>query len=170
MGAMLPETAHQGVDRMKLPGPDHPITIAPARTRWRARFGDHVIADSADALVLTEADYSPVLYFPRGDISMAFLTKTERSTYCPFKGYASYFTVMMDGQFGDNAVWSYEEPYPTMAQIRGRLAFYTNKIEVYEVDEAQVSPSARRTNVDDIVQHTDTGSGQSQRDHWPASR
>jgi uncharacterized protein (DUF427 family) len=154
---MLPATAHQGVAAMKLPGPDHPIAIAPAKTRWRAKFGDHVIADSADALVLTEAAYPPVIYFPQEDISMSFLTKTERSTYCPFKGYASYFTVMMDGQFGDNVVWSYEEPYPAMEQIRGRLAFYADKLDVYAVDEAQVSPGARRTDIDDAVMHTDTG-------------
>lgn len=155
---------------MKLPGPDHPITITPAQTRWRAKFGAHVIADSGDVLVLQEAAYPQVIYFPRQDVSMEFLTATERSTYCPFKGDASYFTVMMDGQFGDNAVWSYEEPYPAMAQIRGHLAFYTNKIEVYEVDEVQVSPNVRRTDIDDVVQHTDSGSGQSQGDHWPASR
>lgn len=153
---------------MKIPGPDHPITIKPAARRWRARFGEHVIADSNDALILQEADYRPVVYFPRQDVTMAFLSRTDRSTHCPYKGDASYFTVLMDGEFADNAVWSYEEPYPAMEEIRGRLAFYPDKVEVYEVDDAAVNPRhIDGGSVDEVVLHTDSGSGRSQREHWP---
>ncbi|WP_304190912.1 DUF427 domain-containing protein, partial [Phenylobacterium aquaticum] len=145
----------------------HPITITPAKTRWRARFENHVIADSGDALVLKEAAYKPVVYFPRADVSMEFMSKTERSTHCPYKGDASYYTVLMDGQFGENSVWSYEAPFPAMEQIRGHLAFYPDKIEVYEVDEAVVAPGAHRTDIADAILHTDAGDGASQRPHWP---
>ncbi|MGZ3375832.1 MAG: DUF427 domain-containing protein [Phenylobacterium sp.] len=162
---------------MKLPGPDHPITLTPAATRWRARFAGHVIADSADALILQEADYPAVVYFPRGDVSMEYMSRTARSTHCPYKGDASYFTVLMDGQFAENAVWTYELPYPAMEPIAERLAFYTNKVEVYAVDEAAVNPHPKAApvgedyaiTVDDVVQHTDSGSGASQKDHWPTN-
>jgi uncharacterized protein (DUF427 family) len=125
---------------MKTPGPDHPITLEPAENRWRAKFAGHVIADSNDALILREADYPPRVYFPRADVSMEFMSRTDRSTHCPYKGDAAYYTVLMDGQFAENAVWTYETPYPAMEAIAGLLAFYPDKIEVYEVADAAVNP------------------------------
>ena len=158
---------------MKSPGPDHPITITPAAKRWRAKFVGHVIADTADAVILKESTYPPVVYFPRDDVDMDYMRRTDRSTHCPYKGDASYFTVLMDGEFAENAVWSYEQPFPAMTQIENRLAFYTDKIEVYELDDAAVNPhpneAAPAANVDAVVQHTDSGSGASQREHWPAN-
>lgn len=159
---------------MKIPGPDHPITVAPATTRWRAMFAGHVIADSADALVLQEASYAPVVYFPRDDVAMEYFSRTERATNCPYKGDAAYYTILMDGQFAENAVWSYEDPYPAMGAIVGRLAFYPDKVEVYAVDEAAVNPKpdegvSDRAEIDAIIQHTDAGAGASQREPWPAN-
>jgi uncharacterized protein (DUF427 family) len=163
---------------MQLPGPDHPITLTPAATRWRAKFAGHVIADSDSAIVLQEADYPAVVYFPRADVAMEYMSRTERSTHCPYKGDASYYTVLMDGQFAENAVWTYELPYPAMEPIAERVAFYTTKIEVYAVDDdAEMNPHRARSSdgedftitVDDVVQHTDSGSGASQKEHWPAN-
>src|SRR5689334_24531461 len=171
---------------MKTPGPDHPITIEPATRRWRALFAGHVIADSADALILREASYAPRVYFPRKDVAMEYMSRTERSTHCPYKGDAAYYTLLMDGQFAENAVWSYEAPFPAMEAITGRLSFYPDQIEVYEVDEAEVNPEAARdrtagtaaearviptdaaasADVDEVIQHTDAGDGTSQRPHW----
>lgn len=151
---------------MMTPGPDHPITITPARKRWRALYQGHVIADTGDALVLREADMRPVVYFPRADVSMEYFSRTERSTHCPYKGDAAYFTILMDGRFADNAVWTYEEPFPAMEQIRDRLAFYPDKVELYEVDAAAVGARHLDEDVDEIVQHTDAGAGRSQREHW----
>ncbi|THD67111.1 DUF427 domain-containing protein [Phenylobacterium sp.] len=165
---------------MKTPGPDHPITLEPGATRWRAQFAGHVIADSAEALILRESTYPPVVYFPRVDVEMGFMSRTDRGTHCPYKGDASYFTVLMDGQFAENAVWTYEQPFPAMEAIEGRLAFYTDKIEVYEVANAAAKPEQPAPpkpkpdedfaiTVDDVVQHTDSGSGNSQREHWAAN-
>ena len=162
---------------MKLPGPDHPITLTPAAQRWRAKFAGHVIADSDAAIVLQEADYPPVVYFPRADVEMGFMSRTDRSTHCPYKGDASYYTVLMDGQFAENAVWTYELPYPAMEPIAERVAFYTDKVEVYAVDDAGVAQHPKTApvdedytiTVDDVVQHTDSGSGASQKEHWPAN-
>jgi len=159
---------------MKIPGPDHPITLTPAAKRWRALFQGHVIADSADALVLREASYPPVIYFPRDDVSMDFLSRTANASHCPYKGDAAYYTLQMDGHFAENAVWTYEAPYPAMSAIAGRLAFYPDHVELYEVDDAAVNPhhvdapqDARA--VDAVIQHTDAGGGASQREHWPAN-
>src|SRR5881628_2016848 len=111
------------------PGPDHPIIVEPARQRWRAAFERHVIADTDDAIVVREADYPPVVYFPIEDVDMAFLSKTEHATSCPYKGQASYWSIYMDGVIAENAAWAYEDPYPAMDSLRGRIAFYPNKVD-----------------------------------------
>ena len=123
---------------MKEPGPDHPITVEPSRKHVRVAFERHVIADTEDALVLREANYPPVYYFPMADVDMSFLSKTEHSTYCPYKGDASYWSIYMDGVIAENAVWGYEEPYPAVPSLAGRVAFYPNKVEIYELDEAEL--------------------------------
>jgi len=161
---------------MKTPGPDHPITLEPAANRWRALFAGHVIADSNDALILKEASYKPVVYFPREDVSMEYMSRTDRGTHCPYKGDAAYYTVLMDGQFAENAVWTYEDPYPAMQAIAGRLAFYPDKVDVYEVSDEAVNPrhveevhDGRPVSVDEVVQHTDSGDGVAQRERWEAT-
>src|SRR5688500_16696601 len=154
---------------MKIPGPDHPITVTPAARRWRAKFAGHVIADSDAALVLKEATYPPVVYFPREDVSMEYMSRTTHSTHCPYKGDASYYTLLMDGHFAENAIWTYETPYPAMTAIANHLAFYPNQVELYEVDDAAVNPHHVDADVDQAVQHTDAGDGTTQREHWPAN-
>ena len=115
----------------KIPGPDHPITISPAGTRLRVRFGGEVIADTRDALDLQESTYPVVHYLPRSAADMDRLVKTAHSTHCPYKGDASYFSIVgKDGTRVENAVWSYETPFPAMKQIAGYLAFYPNKVEI----------------------------------------
>lgn len=154
---------------MKIPGPDHPITLTPAVQRWRAKFNGHVIADTADALILQEAQYPPVVYFPRADVSMSFLASTRHATHCPYKGDAGYFTLMMDGQIAENAVWTYDTPFPAMTAIAQRLAFYPDKVEIYEVDDAAVNPRHIDIDVDQVVLHTDSGAGHAQREPWPTN-
>lgn len=147
---------------MKLPGPDHPITIAASPKRLQVVYHGHVIVDSERALTLKEASYHAVAYFPREDADMAFFTRSDRVTYCPYKGEANYFTLLMDGRLAENAVWTYENPYPAMEQIRGMLAFYPNQVEVREVGAATDAAAVR-----EAILHTDDGSGGSQREHWP---
>ncbi len=119
---------------MKQPGPDHPITVALNPRRVRVEVNGHVIADSAAALTLKEADYPAVQYIPREDIEMGFFGRTDRSSNCPYKGDASYYTATIDGEVLENVAWSYEDPYPAMEQIRGALAFYPDRVRIYEVD------------------------------------
>lgn len=117
---------------MKLPGPDHPITVAPSGRHVRVLFDGRQIAVTDDALVLREASYPPVLYIPRADADPAVLTRTDRRTHCPYKGEASYFSIVGDSRTAENAVWSYEEPYPAMAAIAGHLAFYADRVTIEE--------------------------------------
>ncbi|MBV9066392.1 MAG: DUF427 domain-containing protein [Methylobacteriaceae bacterium] len=115
----------------KIPGPDHPITISPAATRVRVRFGGDVIADTSDALDLKESTYPVVHYLPRSAVQMERLVKTAHTTHCPYKGDASYYSILgNDGTRVENAVWSYETPFPAMKQITSYLAFYPNKVEI----------------------------------------
>ena len=117
---------------MRKPGPDHPITIEPNPNRVVVRFNGHTVADTTRALTLREASYPPVQYVPREDTDMALLKRTERSTRCPYKGDASYYSVKVDGKTAGDAVWSYEEPYPAVAAIKGHLAFYPDRVDVID--------------------------------------
>lgn len=118
---------------MKLPGPDHPITITPNPRRVRVTAGDIVIAETSKALTLKEARYPAVQYVPRQDANMALLERTDRVTHCPYKGDASYYSVKADGKTLDNAIWTYEAPFPAMAEISGHLAFYPDKVKIEEL-------------------------------------
>jgi uncharacterized protein (DUF427 family) len=117
---------------MKLPGPDHPITITPNPKRLRVTFAGQVVAETTRALTLQEASYPAVQYIPREDADPALLKRTERSTHCPYKGDASYYSIEAAGRRAENAIWSYETPYPAMAQIAGHLAFYPDRVDRIE--------------------------------------
>ena len=118
---------------MKIPGPDHPITITQNPRRVRVTAGDIVIAETSKALTLKEAKYPAVQYVPREDANMALLERTDRVTHCPYKGDASYYSVKADGKTLDNAIWTYETPFPAMTEISGHLAFYPDKVKIEEV-------------------------------------
>jgi uncharacterized protein (DUF427 family) len=120
---------------MKIPGPDHPIAMAVNPKRVRARINGHVIADSIDVLVMKEANYPPVQYFPRTDVETGFLSQSALITECPYKGSATHYALDIDGGVIEKAAWSYEQPYPAVEAIKDRIAFYVGEIEVYEVDE-----------------------------------
>ncbi len=118
---------------MKLPGPDHPIEISQEDARVRVFFAGRVVADTTRALTLKEARYPSVYYIPRADADMALLTRTANTTHCPYKGEASYFTISANGRIAQNAVWSYEAPYPAMAGIKEHLAFYPDRVDEIKV-------------------------------------
>jgi uncharacterized protein (DUF427 family) len=117
---------------MKIPGPDHPITIAANPKRVRVTFAGKVIADTTRALTLSEASYPAVQYIPRQDVDMTALSRTTHASHCPYKGDASYFTLTAGGHASENAVWSYERPFPAMVQIADYLAFYPSRVDAIE--------------------------------------
>jgi uncharacterized protein (DUF427 family) len=105
------------------------IAIGPAGARVRVMAGGEVLADSADALALTEGAYPVVYYFPRKDVRMDRLAPTDHRSFCPFKGHASYWSLKGGAE---NAVWSYEDSYDDMAAIKERLAFYPDRVDSIE--------------------------------------
>lgn len=117
---------------MKTPGPDHPITITANGKRVRVSFGGQVIADTTHALTLKEASYPAVQYIPRADVAMDRLQRTAHASHCPYKGDASYYSLVVNGKTAENAVWSYEQPYPAMAEIARYVAFYPNRVDAIE--------------------------------------
>src|ERR1700680_2767942 len=118
---------------IKIPGPDHPITIEPNTSRVVVTLAGQVIADTREALTLQEASYPAVQYVPRKDVDMTLLARTSQVTYCPYKGDASYYSIPAGGERSTNAVWTYEEPYEAVAPIRDHLAFYSDRVD--SIDE-----------------------------------
>ncbi len=122
---------------IKIPGPDHPITIAPARERIIVIVAGSPIADTREALTLKEASYPPVHYIPRKDVDMTRLRKSSHQTYCPYKGDCAYFSIPGAGERSANAVWSYETPYAAVSQIRDYLAFYPDRVDAIQVADIE---------------------------------
>ena len=115
--------------QIKLPGPDHPISIQANSARVVVSVAGRVVADTRDALTLREADYPPVQYIPGEDVDFSRLERTDHATYCPFKGDCSYYSIPTGGKRSVNAVWSYKDPFPAVAQIRGHVAFYPDRVD-----------------------------------------
>ena len=117
---------------MKIPGPDHPITIAPNPKRVVVTFGGRTIADTTRALALRESTYPAVQYIPRADVDMSMLERTAHGTECPYKGHANYYSLNADGRTAENAVWTYERPFDAVAPIKEHVAFYPNRVDSIE--------------------------------------
>src|SRR5881296_2156212 len=100
---------------VKIPGPDHPITIEPNPARIVVLVAGRVIADTRDALTLREATLPAVQYIPRKDVDMSRLERTSHATYCPYKGDCAYYSIPVGGDRSANAVWTYEAPYSAVA-------------------------------------------------------
>ena len=117
---------------MKIPGPDHPITIEANPKRVVVRAGDRIVADTRDALTLREASYRAVQYIPRKDVDMAQLQRTDHRTWCPYKGDCAYYSIPGGGGRSANAVWTYEAPFEAVAGIKDHLAFYPDRVDAIE--------------------------------------
>jgi uncharacterized protein (DUF427 family) len=102
------------------------IKIRKASGTWSVRAGGAVLGETKNALELSEGDNAPVIYFPRQDIAMAFLDKTEKTAYCPYKGDAIYYSLVTKSTVLENAAWCYEAPLPDVAAIKDHLAFYVS--------------------------------------------
>ena len=112
------------------PGPQHPITVEPAAARITVTAGGTPVADTTAALALQEAKYPTVYYIPLADVRSDVLKPSDHTTYCPYKGDASYYSIATaEGELTD-VVWYYAEPYPAVADIAGHVAFYADKVDV----------------------------------------
>jgi len=114
---------------VKIPGPDHPISIEANLSRVVVKVGGRIVADTRSALTLREASYPAVQYIPRRDVDMAALVRSEHTTYCPYKGDASYYSIPAGGNRSKNAVWTCETPFEEIAQIKDYVAFYADRVD-----------------------------------------
>jgi uncharacterized protein (DUF427 family) len=121
---------------IKLPGPDHPITIEPNRARVTVSVAGRIIADTKNAITLREASHAAVQYIPQKDVEMTLLQRTDHQTYCPYKGDCSYYSIPLGGERSVDAVWSYEAPYAAVATIRDHVAFYADRVDAIEEQRA----------------------------------
>jgi uncharacterized protein (DUF427 family) len=128
----MSEQTNRTTKTIKIPGPDHPITIERNLKRVVVSFGGTVLADSRDALILREAGYPAVQYIPREDVDMTLLKRSAHATYCPYKGDCAYFSIPSGGQRSVDAVWTYEAPFDAVAAIRNHLAFYPDRVDAIE--------------------------------------
>jgi uncharacterized protein (DUF427 family) len=118
---------------VKIPGPDHPITISPAEGKVRVVVAGRTVAESTRALRLEEKGCPPVYYLPRNDADMSPFVRTTHYTYCPYKGDCSYYGIPIGGSRSENAVWTYERPHEAVASINEYLAFYPSRVDAIEV-------------------------------------
>jgi len=114
--------------------PQHRVETRPSTAHVRVMYEGEVIADTREAVELHESagegkkTVAPVVYYiPRKDVRMDRLARSSHGTHCPFKGDASYFSVVRGPE---NGAWSYEAPYDEMLAIKERLAFYPDKFEI----------------------------------------
>jgi uncharacterized protein (DUF427 family) len=128
-------TEAKGNDRPHLiPDSKHPITLEKNPRRVIVKFAGKVIADTSNAIILKEASYPAVQYIPRADVDMQFLQRSAHTSYCPYKGDASYFNLSAPGHSSENAIWSYEMPYEAVRAITNHVAFYPDRVEISEQD------------------------------------
>jgi uncharacterized protein (DUF427 family) len=113
------------------PTANHPITVEPTGKHVTVRINGEVVAETDNALTLRESTYPAVQYIPLSDVVQTVLTSSDTTTYCPFKGDASYYTVTTAaGDTVEDAIWTYEQPYPAVADIAGHVAFYADKADI----------------------------------------
>jgi uncharacterized protein (DUF427 family) len=117
---------------IRIPGPDHPITLSPVDGTVRVTLAGKIVAESTRALRLEENGYPPVYYLPRNDADMSLLVRTEHYTYCPYKGDCTYYSIPSGGSKSENAVWTYENPFAAVADIKEYLAFYPSRVDGIE--------------------------------------
>jgi uncharacterized protein (DUF427 family) len=118
---------------MKPPSAGHPIAISKLSTRLVVRFKGVIVAQSDNALKLDQTGYPAVFYVPRSEIYGLHFRRTDHSTYCPYKGRASFFSLVAFDQTNENAVWTYEDPHPALVEIKNHVAFYADKV-TFELD------------------------------------
>ncbi|MGJ0117761.1 DUF427 domain-containing protein [Williamsia sp. MIQD14] len=113
-----------------VPGPDHPITVTPTGQRVTVSVDGRQIAASDAALTLREASYPPVQYIPIADVDPAVLRASDAHTYCPYKGEASYYDLVVDGTEQADTVWVYPRPHDAVADIVDHVAFYPDRVDI----------------------------------------
>lgn len=115
------------------PSPEHPITVTPSKAHIVVTVAGKVVADTHRALTLQESTYPAVQYIPIEDVERSLLERTETTSYCPFKGDASYYSIPAGGDKSVDAIWVYEHPHDAVAEIKDHVAFYPDRVDAIEI-------------------------------------
>lgn len=116
--------------RMKVPGPGHPISVEPTTTHITVQSKGAAVAETRSPLALHEASYPVTYYVPLADVDPSVLRPSSTTSYCPFKGEASYYDVVTPAGTVKDAIWTYEHPYDAVSEIAGHVAFYADRVEL----------------------------------------
>ena len=116
------------------PGPDHPITITQNHDRVVVVVAGKVVADTRNALTLQESTYPPAYYVPLSDVDQTVLERSTTESYCPYKGDASYYSITVGGDKAVDSVWEYQDPHASVAEIKGHVAFYPDRVDSIDVE------------------------------------
>lgn len=122
--------------------PDHKVMEEHPDQRFQIKLNDNVIGESGSVIKVVEDNHPDRIYFPRSDVNMQHLKRSETTTECPFKGTATYFSIETDDYVLEDAVWSYENPYDEHRDIKDHLAFYTDRFPNLEVVPTEKSAVA----------------------------
>lgn len=113
------------------PTADHPLDITPTGKRVTVNVNGELVADTFEALTVRESNYPKVQYIPMHDLTDRLLVRSSTSTYCPYKGDASYYSIKTEaGKVIEDAIWMYEQPHPAASAIAGYAAFYPDKVQI----------------------------------------
>ncbi len=123
--------------------PGYRVDFAPCAKRVRVMLGGETIACSTRVMLMRETRHIPVYYFPRDDVRTEAMTRTDHSSFCPFKGDASYWSIEAGGKTAENAVWSYQNPFAETAQIKDAMAFYWDRVDAWFEEDEEVFVHAR---------------------------
>jgi len=154
---------------MKTPGPDHALSVHRSARRVEALFHGHIIADSARAMLLKEADLPDAWYFPIEDVAMEFLQREDHAEHCNYKGDRIYWRIFRDGKFAEHGAWSYPNPYPAADDLREMITFDADWVTIHVDEHAEDRIFAASDEIGEYIRHTDSGSGRSQESPWPAN-
>ena len=113
---------------------DHRVDFHSDTATVRVMVAGRQLAATDKAVVLLETGLPPVCYIPAQDVDASILEKTSLTTHCPYKGDASYWSIRVEDHIVENAIWAYEDPIPAAMPIKGHMAFYTNKVDIYDAD------------------------------------
>ena len=122
--------------------PGYAVDLKPAGKRVRVTFNGETIVDTDQAFLVLETQHAPVYYFRRGDVRMDLARRTDHTSFCPFKGEASYWTVTVGGKTGENVFWSYETPYAEVPGMKDLIAMYWDRMDAWYEDGAEVGEPA----------------------------